>query len=74
MIAVTTLQDELVPALLQMCQHLEQITRTIEMTVAPMLQTATASKVGCCDSIGSAALGWLFHCCEPVSMFSRLMA
>ena len=38
-------------ALLQMCQHLEQLTRTIEMTVAPMLQTATASKVGCsrCD-------------------------
>ena len=34
-------------ALLQMCQHLEQLTRTIEMTVAPMLQTATASKVGC---------------------------
>ena len=29
---------------LQMCQHLEQLTRTIEMTVAPMFQTATASK------------------------------
>ena len=32
---------------LQMCQHLEQLTRTIEMTVGPMLQTATARKVGC---------------------------
>ncbi len=34
-------------ALLQMCQHLEQLTRTIDMTVSPMLQTATASKVSC---------------------------
>ena len=30
---------------LQMCQHLEQLTRTIEVGTAPMFQTATASKV-----------------------------
>ena len=32
---------------LQMCQHLEQLTRTIEVGTAPMFQTATATKVPC---------------------------
>ena len=36
-------------SVLQMCQHLENLTRTIEITTAPMFQTATASKV--CSAI-----------------------
>ena len=36
--------QHLMPAL-QMCQHLEQLTRTIEVGTAPMFQTATATKV-----------------------------
>ena len=51
-----------------MCQHLEQLTRTIEMTVSPMLQTATASKVGCCCIAAELVTKHLqvgsCHCCE----------